>query len=174
MFLLWSAMSKTSPPPTKKTLWAETEMAYTPRTDTHACRRGGGGRAISEGLTFGLSPLRFSCISCATVCSRRLFSSACCRRSFISSRVSSSGCKGGRDTQPQWNRDTPQGGGVGEEGERTHQDSRFRGISLAVALLISHAAMYHVITQVAITVSTLHFPSRGRETVLRCCFFNRI
>lgn len=66
-------------------------MAYTAHANTHACRE------ISGGLTFGLLPSMLSCISCATVCSRILFSSACCRRSFISSRVSSSGCKGGRE-----------------------------------------------------------------------------
>lgn len=102
-------------------------MAYTPHANTQAHR------GISGGLTFGLSPSMFSCISCATVCSRILFSSACCRRSFISSRVSSSGCKEGREegkeTQPRWNRDTPQKGS-GRGKERTHQDRRFRGIRL--------------------------------------------
>lgn len=42
-------------------------------------------------LTFGLWASSFSCMSCAKVCSRILLSSACCRLSFISSSVSSSG-----------------------------------------------------------------------------------
>ncbi len=95
--------------------------------NTQACR------SISGGLTFGLSPSMFSCISCATVCSRILFSSACCRRSFISSRVSSSGCKGGRKGGTYSHNETGthrKGSGRGKE--RTHQDRRFRGIRLPI------------------------------------------
>lgn len=102
-------------------------MAYTANANTHACR------GIPWGLTFGLSPSMFSCISCATVCSRILFSSACCRRSFISSRVSSSGCKGGREGGTYSHNETGthrKESGKGKE--RTHQDRRFRGIRLPV------------------------------------------
>lgn len=43
-------------------------------------------------LTLAFGPSMPRATSWATVCSRRLLSSACCRRSLISSRVSSSGC----------------------------------------------------------------------------------
>lgn len=99
-------------------------MAYTAHANTHACRE------ISGGLTFGLLPSMLSCISCATVCSRILFSSACCRRSFISSRVSSSGCKGGREGHTATMKHGHTTGGCGRGKERTHQDRRFRGIRL--------------------------------------------
>lgn len=64
-------------------------MANMQHATRHACWD------VPKSLTFGLSPSMLSCISCATVCSRILFSSACCRRSFISSRVNSSGCRVG-------------------------------------------------------------------------------
>lgn len=99
-------------------------MAYTAHANTHACRE------ISGGLTFGLLPSMLSCISCATVCSRILFSSACCRRSFISSRVSSSGCKGGREGHTATMKHGHTTGGCGRGKERTHQDRRFRGVRL--------------------------------------------
>lgn len=99
-------------------------MADTAHANTHACRE------ISGGLTFGLLPSMLSCISCATVCSRILFSSACCRRSFINSRVSSSGCKGGREGHTATMKHGHTTGGCGRGKERTHQDRRFRGIRL--------------------------------------------
>lgn len=95
-------------------------MAYTPHSNTQASR------GFSGGLTFGLSPSMFSCISCATVCSRILFSSACCRRSFINSRVSSSGCKGregGREGQKATTKQGHTAGGVGED-RRKHIGTR--------------------------------------------------
>lgn len=85
------------------------KMVYTSHTNTHAYR------GFSGDLTFGLLPSMFSCISCATVFSRILFSSACCRRSFISSRVSSSGCKGGREGYTATMKPGHTAGGVGEE-----------------------------------------------------------
>lgn len=101
-------------------------MAHTAaHANTHACR------GISGGLTFGLSPSMLSCISCDTVWSRILFSSACCRRSFISSRVSSSGCKGRRRGGMYRHNETGthrRGSGRGKE--KTHQDRRFRRIRL--------------------------------------------
>ena len=48
-------------------------------------------RHVAPGLTFGLWASSLSCMSCAKVCSRILLSSACCRLSFMSSSVSSSG-----------------------------------------------------------------------------------
>lgn len=80
----------------------------------------GGGGGVG-GLTFGLSPSMLSCVSCARVCSRTLFSTACCRRSFIRSKVSSSGCKGGEvagRVQPLSSRDTVVGGGKRREHTR--------------------------------------------------------
>lgn len=74
--------------------------------------------ATSVALTFGLwPPSRFSCISCATVCSRTLFRSACCRRSFISSKVSSSGCRG-----KEGQRDNQRGGELRGTGDMARQD----------------------------------------------------
>lgn len=51
-----------------------------------------------EPLTLALGPSAPRAISWATVCSRRLLSSACCRRSWMSIRVNSSGCgeRGGK------------------------------------------------------------------------------
>lgn len=101
-------------------------MANTAHANTDACR------GISGGLTFELSPSMFSCISCATVCSRILFSSACCRRSFISSRVSSSGCKGGREGGREGHTATmKQGHTAGGVGEERREHSRTGGLDVS-------------------------------------------
>lgn len=65
---------------------------------------------IDSVLTLALGPSKPRAISWATVCSRRLLSSACCRRSLISSRVSSSGCtqqhRGEKRSHTDWSTDT--------------------------------------------------------------------
>lgn len=142
-------------------------MANTAHANKDACR------GISGGLTFELSPSMFSCISCATVCSRILFSSACCRRSFISSRVSSSGCKGRREGGREGHTATmKQGytaGGVGE-GRREH--SRTGGLDVSgshqvnscyIQVLSFHAAQDQEIIQVAITVTSMSTHTRKAE-----------
>lgn len=106
---------------------AGTHDTHTSHKNTHACGK------TSGGLTFGLSSSMFSCISCATVCSRILFSSACCRRSFISSRVSSSGCKGGRGRETHHHKETGTCRRESRRGkERTHQDRRFSGTGFPI------------------------------------------
>lgn len=60
-------------------------------TDDERSERVSRHRHTAPGLTFGLWASSLSCMSCAKVCSRILLSSACCRLSFMSSSVSSSG-----------------------------------------------------------------------------------
>lgn len=61
------------------------QVGWVTRADTHT---------HAAGLTFGLWASSLSCMSWAKVCSRMLLSSACCRLSFMSSSVSSSGWRG--------------------------------------------------------------------------------